>query len=127
MMSKDEEEIKVIDRRHSSSGATEEKPKDPGFVMKDPEKSEAEAGNPRQIDFSTFIFSLATSALINLGLSPDPLTKKTRKDVALAKQNIDILAMIRDKTKGNLGPEENELLTSLLTEVRLRFVEATKK
>ncbi|MCB9253129.1 MAG: DUF1844 domain-containing protein [Bdellovibrionaceae bacterium] len=95
--------------------------------MKDSGKSDSSPSHPGEVDFSTFVFSLATGALINLGLSPDPITKKTHKDVNLAKQNIDILAMLVDKTRGNLSNEEAELVTSLLTEVRLRYVEATKK
>ncbi|MEZ4750813.1 MAG: DUF1844 domain-containing protein [Bdellovibrionota bacterium] len=128
MDSKDEE-FKVVDRRFSSKDAKADSQasEGEGFVMKDSEKSESASGYPGEVDFSTFVFSLATGALINLGLSPDPITKKTHKDVNLAKQNIDILAMLMEKTRGNLSKEEADLLGSLLTEVRLRYVEATKK
>jgi len=124
-MGTDENEFKVVDRR-SSSGAKDEvsKPSGAGFVMKDsPSQTPAE---PTQIDFSTLVFSFATGALINMGLAPDPTTKKTQKNIEMAKQNIEILAMLKDKTKGNLTPEENALLDNLITETRLRFVEAAK-
>jgi hypothetical protein len=93
----EEKDFKVIDKR-SSAGAkdeTESTQKGDGFVMK-----EKELPGPDNIDFSTFVFSLATGALINLGLAPDPVTKKSQKDLALAKQNIDLLGLLQDKTKG---------------------------
>ncbi|MCB0403531.1 MAG: DUF1844 domain-containing protein [Bdellovibrionales bacterium] len=126
-MGTEDEEIKVIDRRFSSKDAKNEtkESEGEGFVMKESGEP-ASSSHVREVDFSTFVFSLATGALINLGLSPDPITKKTQKDVNLAKQDIDILAMLMEKTRGNLNNEEAELLTSLLTEVRLRYVEATK-
>ncbi len=120
--SKEPEEIKVIDRRHSSSTAEEAKPKKgEGFVAED-----APAPGADQVDFSTLVFSFATSALINLGIAPDPVSHKTEKNLAIARQNIDILAILKEKTKGNLTNDETQLIESLLTEVRMRFVEASK-
>lgn len=81
---------------------------------------------PSQLDFSTLILSFATSAMINLGIAPDPQTKKTTKNLELAKQNIDLLSMLEEKTKGNLTKEEAQLLTNLLSEVRLHYVQASK-
>ena len=121
---KEPEEVKVIDRRHSAS-PIEEKPKEKageGFIAKDPPQENV----LEQVDFSTLIFSFATSAMINLGIAPDPMTKKTEKNLDVAKQNIDILGMLKDKTKGNLTTDEDRLLESLLTEVRMRFVESSK-
>lgn len=135
-MAKEESEFKVVDRRVSSTGTVEkaqpespkETPETPkegsGFVMKD--KPEDHQAAPQEIDFATFIFSLATSALLHLGLAPDPATKKVQKNVQLAKQNIDILGMIQEKTKGNLTAEEANLLEGLLAETRLRYVEASR-
>jgi len=82
--------------------------------------------NDPQIDFSTLVLSFATSAFINLGAAPDPQTKKTMKNLELAKQNIDILSVLEAKTQGNLSKEEAELLKNILSEVRLKFVEASK-
>jgi hypothetical protein len=128
-------EFKVVDRRHSATSETPSPaatPKTPapesqagqGFVMKD---SETPAGYPDSIDFSTFIYSLATGALIHLGLAPDSATNKVQKNLELAKQNIEILAILKDKTKGNLTTQEQTLMDSFLTEVRLRFVEVSGK
>ena len=79
-----------------------------------------------KLDFSTLVLSFATSAMINMGIAPDPQTGKTSKNLELAKQNIEILGVLEAKTKGNLTPEESKLLESILSEVRLRFVEASK-
>ena len=77
-----------------------------------------------QIDFSTFVLSLSTSALVNLGLAPDPATGQTgAPDLVMASQTIDTLALLQEKTRGNLDAEEDKLLGSLLYELRMRFVE----
>ena len=76
------------------------------------------------IDFSTFILSLSTSALYHLGLVEDPQTgKRGEPDLTLASQTIDTLAILQEKTRGNLDAEEDRLLESLLYELRMRFVE----
>ncbi len=75
------------------------------------------------IDFYTFMLSLASSAFVHLGDAPDPETGKPgTPDFALAQQTIDIVAMLREKTKGNLSPEEEKFVDNLLTDLRLRFV-----
>ena len=78
------------------------------------------------IDFSSFIFSLSTSALFHLGEIPDPVTQKREKDLPLAKQTIDIIGMLQVKTKGNLTPEEEKLIEYILYDLRIRYVKATK-
>lgn len=82
------------------------------------------AGAPTgRIDFYTFTLSLASSAFVHLGDAPHPETGEAGKpDLALAKQTIDILDMLREKTKGNLTAEEEKFLENLLTDLRLRFV-----
>jgi hypothetical protein len=91
-------------------------------------KQEAGSGAPLPaIDFSTFLLSLSTTGLFQLGLVPDPETGETiEPDREGARQTIDTLEMLRDKTRGNLGDEETKLLDSLLYELRLRYVEAGK-
>jgi len=79
-----------------------------------------------KLDFSTLVLSFATSAMINMGIAPDPQSGKTTKNLELAKQNIEILGVLEAKTKGNLTAEESKLLESILSEVRVRFVEASK-
>lgn len=83
-------------------------------------------GEPRPIDFTTFIFSLGSSALMHLGDAPHPETGDTRVDLALARETIDLLAMLREKTRGNLSQEEDRFFGSLLYDLRMRFIEAAK-
>ncbi|MBI3019215.1 MAG: DUF1844 domain-containing protein [Deltaproteobacteria bacterium] len=79
------------------------------------------------IDFSTFIFSLGSAALINLGITPNPLNNKTEKNLVEAKQNIDLLAILKDKTKGNLTPDEEKLMNNLLHSLRMHWISENKK
>jgi hypothetical protein len=74
------------------------------------------------ITFSTFILSLNTAALVHLGELPDPITKKKEVNLTLAKQTIDTLEMLKEKTKGNLTLEEEKLLQSILYELKLKYV-----
>lgn len=79
------------------------------------------------IDFSTFIMSLASAAMMGLGLAPRPDTKKQELDLDMARQNIDLLELIMEKTKNNLSKDEETLLEKLLLDCRTKFVEETKK
>lgn len=107
----------VVDRRASSER------EEPG------EGSEqAGSGDLPRIDFSTFCLSLATSALYHLGVARDPTTGATAPEpsLPLARQTIDALEMLRDKTQGNLDEEEGKLIESLLYELHVRFVEVSQ-
>jgi hypothetical protein len=76
------------------------------------------------IDFYTFVLSLGSSAFVHLGDAPHPETgKPVEPDLLVAKQTIDIIAMLQEKTKGNLTEEEARFLDTLLTDLRIRFVQ----
>jgi hypothetical protein len=102
----------------------------------DPESSEAAETPGEQgpsdsalpkVDFSTFVLSLGTTALYQLGVMPDPSSgEKSAADPLVAQQTIDTLEMLREKTRGNLEQEERKLIESLLYELRMRFVEASR-
>ncbi len=77
------------------------------------------------VNFSMFILSLNTSALVHLGEIPDPHTQQKKKDLALARQTIDILDMLREKTRGNLTKEEEKLLENILYELRLLYLKVS--
>jgi hypothetical protein len=80
------------------------------------------------IDFYTFVLSIGSSVLVHLGDAPHPETGKPgQKNLALAQQSIEILGMLEQKTKGNLSPEEAKLIDQLLLDLKLRYVEASKK
>jgi len=82
---------------------------------------------PAKLDFFTFVLGLGSSAFIHLGDAPHPETgQAAAPDLALAQQTIDVLAMLQEKTRGNLTPEEDALMGQLLRDLRLRFVERSK-
>ncbi len=77
-----------------------------------------------KVSFSTFINSIAASVFVNLGIINDPLTNKPSKNMAAAKQTIDILGMLEEKTKNNLDKNEESLLKNILHDLRLNYVKA---
>lgn len=80
---------------------------------------------PSELTFAGFVLSLATTAAVHFGDIDDPATgRRSQPDLDAAARVIELLAMLQDKTKGNLGQEEEQLLGDLLYELRLRFVEA---
>jgi hypothetical protein len=84
----------------------------------------AQEGPLPEIDFTSFIFSLSTSALIQLGEIQDPFTQKLVRNLPLAKQTIDLIGMLKEKTKGNLTPEEERVIEYVLYDMRMRYVKA---
>jgi hypothetical protein len=98
-------------------------PKGNGFTM-DNSTPLQEKGSLPKIDFSSFILSLYSSGLVQLGKVEDPSTGKKSVNLDLAKHTINMIAMLEKKTSGNLNKEEERLLKSLLSEIRLAFVEA---
>jgi hypothetical protein len=88
-------------------------------------KDEPEQALP-PIDFSTFVLSLASSAMVNLGQVPAPGEDMPRRDLPAAKQIIGILSILEEKTQGNLDDSEGKLLSSLLYDLRVQYVDAQK-
>mgnify|MGYP001298807892 CR=1 FL=1 len=80
-----------------------------------------------KIDLTTFFLSIASAAYMGLGIGPGAGGGKTEVNLELAKQNIDLLELMHTKTRGNRSTEEERLLDQLLFELRLRFVEISKK
>ena len=80
-----------------------------------------------QIDFSTFIMSLTSSAFYHLGDMPDPATGKKEVNLPAVQQTIDMLIMLREKTKGNLKEDEEKLIEQLIYELQVKYVAKTKK
>ena len=74
------------------------------------------------INFATFIFSLNSSALVQLGMIEDPMTGEKTKNLPLAKQTIDILSMLAEKTQGNLDIDEAGMLKNILYDLRMLYV-----
>ena len=81
-----------------------------------------DAGAMPQVTFSTFILSLASTALVQLGEVPNPETGQIEQNLALGKHTIDVLDMLRAKTKACLDNEEQRLLDGILYELRMKYV-----
>src|ERR1044071_8215263 len=79
------------------------------------------------VNFSTFVLGLSTQALLHLGEIPDPVSNTTQRDLGAAKHVIDILALLRDKTRSNLEPAGEAVLDSMLYGLRMRYVEVTRR
>jgi hypothetical protein len=75
-----------------------------------------------EITFSAFLLSLSSSAFAALGDIPEPAAGEARKNLSLAKQTIDLLGMLREKTRNNLDPEEESLFDYLLYDLRMRYI-----
>jgi hypothetical protein len=79
------------------------------------------------VSFVAFVISMAGNAAIHFGDAPDPNTNETRPpNLDAASQVIELLAMLEEKTRGNLTAEERQLLDQVLYELRMRYVEARK-
>ncbi len=105
----------ITDRR-ASAGGGEERPEEPQRVLP-------------PVDFTTFVLSLGSSALMHLGEGQgegEGEGEGGQKDLDLAKHTIDLLEVLQEKTKGNLTSHEEQLLQTLLYDVRLRYVAAAK-
>ena len=118
-------------------GETEEKAEEEKETPPADEKKEAESGAageeptaetdepPLQfpeINFATFIVSLNHSALLHLGAIEDPSSGTKNKNLPIAKQTIDILSMLQEKTSGNLSTEEESMLKNILYDLRIMYV-----
>ncbi|VBB47735.1 conserved hypothetical protein [uncultured Desulfatiglans sp.] len=97
---------------------------DTGRDSRKAEKAETPPLPP--VTFSTLVLSLSSSALFNLGEIPDPQSGERTKDLQLAKHGIDTIGMLKEKTAGNLTREEQNLLESILTDLRWRYVKAVQ-
>jgi hypothetical protein len=115
----------INDRRAFTDGGEPRSEEAPRVPAETAGADEPATGLPA-VDFHTFVLSLGSSALLHLGELEHPDVGASRKDLSLAKHTIDILAMLEQKTKGNLSSAEAKLIESLLYDLRLRFVEASK-
>jgi hypothetical protein len=129
-MAEKEKGFVVKDRRmFSQEGppAAEEKPAPE--ARPEPKSESASTAQSRQtetplpqINFPTFVASLNASALVHLGVIEDPVSGKAEKNLPMAKQTIDILSMLQQKTAGNLSADEDSMLKSILYDLRILFV-----
>ena len=79
-----------------------------------------------EINFATFVLSMSGSAMLHMGQVPNPESGKSEKNLSLAKQTIGIIELLQEKTKGNLTDDESKLLESILYDLRMNYVQASK-
>jgi len=123
-----EKSFTVRDKRFSAQkegeGDSKVKEEKKGGELKGEDSPEQEIILP-EINFINFLFSISTSALIQLGEIEDPISQQTVKNLPLAKQTIDLIGMLKEKTEGNLTPDEAKLIENILFDLRMRYVKAT--
>ena len=117
IFSQEEQELNKEDQEPEKEPAKEEKDQETATAN----EQEAEAQLP-EINFPTFIISLNASALVNLGAIEDPASGKKVKNLLIAKQTIDILSMLQEKTRGNLTEEVEKILKNILYDLRIIYV-----
>ena len=78
------------------------------------------------LDFGSIVFPFYTQALVKLGAMEDPLGKGPSENPAFARRLIDILDLLKDRTKGNLEPDEEKFLESCLTQLKSAYLEKSK-
>ena len=140
-----EEELRIVDkRRFTSEGETKpsevegersrrpevEAKKSPSVNQPAPEAkahTPPRAGDESPVDFISLVMSLATQALVLLGEVPNSEAGNVSVNLPAARQTIEILSMLEVKTKGNLTKEEEQLLTEVLSSLRLTFVSKSKQ
>lgn len=130
----EKQEFTIRDRRSSVSENAAE-------TAEKPSNNDAEAGRQQpsetpgtetqkettplpELDFSSFILSLATTVQVSLGAVPNPQTNLQTQNLSAAKQMIDIITMLKDKTQGNLSNEEQRLIESILYNLRMHYIRA---
>jgi hypothetical protein len=135
-MAEEEKGFTIVDNRKFTP---EGEPKQEAEVNKEEKRDNGKAEEKKdatqkteqvplpEINLSSFILSLSSSALLHFGRIPDPITKKKERNLPLAKQTIDILGILKEKTKGNLTKDEEQLIDTLLHDLRIGYVEESKK
>ncbi len=125
---KDQEKTFVVRDKRFSATKEEKEEHQAKQEAKTEEPAQGEASAKEEvlpdIDFNSFIFSVSTSALIQLGEIEDPFTQKPAKNLPLAKQTIDLIGMLKEKTKGNLTPQEEKVIENILYDLRMRYIKA---
>jgi hypothetical protein len=139
---KKEKDFVVRDRRISPSGENGDSQEQRAGAVGDKDKKEAPAAERApergqeniadrkeesplpELDFASFLLSLATTAQVSLGAVPNPQTNLTAQNLPAAKQMIDIIGMLKEKTKSNLTQEEQALIDSILFNLRMQYVRA---
>ena len=131
----DEQGFRITDKRgfredgktSDASSDTKETPADASSSTAATNPTEQELPPRPPIDFPSYLLSYYTQGLVLLGEVPNPYTNKKEEDVEAARHTIDILTMLEQKTRGNLAKEEQQLLETVLYELRMKFMAKTAR
>ena len=110
-------QLNEAEKAEARTGATQEQ-----AFQEAAQKAAAGAAPGPEITFASLIFSLSSTAFMQLGALPDPNTGKTEKNPPMAKQTIDLLGVLREKTRNNLDQEEENLFEHLLYDLRMAYI-----
>jgi len=130
-MDQDENGFVIKDRRSFDEKGDPKQDSKDEEVRERPEEGlpKDNAGTPPplpEVNFTSLIFSLSSSALMHTGEIADPQTGEKKKDLLLAKHAIDTISMLKEKTEGNLSEEEQKFIESVLMDLKWRYVKAVK-
>ncbi|MBW1896237.1 MAG: DUF1844 domain-containing protein [Deltaproteobacteria bacterium] len=115
----------ALDEEKEQAAGKEEEPEKEPVASEEETASEEDVQFP-EVSFSTFVFSISSSVLLHFGEIPDPATGEKKKNLPMAKHSVDILSMLEEKTRGNLTDEEEQLITNILYDLRMRYVKETQ-
>ncbi len=110
-------QLNEAEKAEARTGSTQEQ-----AFQEAAQKAAAGAAPGPDITFASLIFSLSSTAFMQLGALPDPNTGKTEKNLPMAKQTIDLLGVLREKTRNNLDQEEENLFEHLLYDLRMAYI-----
>ncbi len=122
-----EEEAKTADASQPKEQAPAEEKQSPPQEKESPPQEKESPPQDFELNFSTFVLSLTSSAFYHLGDIPDPLTGKKEENLPAVKQTIDILIMLKEKTKNNLEADEAKLLEQLIYELQMKYMAKAPK
>jgi len=119
-------EVKAEEKKEAEVPSEKENAEEKQSQPEAPKKDEAHEQQLPPLNFANFVLSLATSAQMHMGVIPNPQTGKPETNIRMAKETIDLLDILKEKTKGNLSPEEERLFDHLLYELRTMYVNMSK-
>lgn len=126
IFSEENREAEAAGEKTSAAASTDDQTQASSAAEKTKTTEAREAPPLPEINFATFVVSLNASALMHLGALEDPTTGQTDKNLPMAKQTIDILSMLEEKTVGNLTDEEKNLLKNVLYDLRIIYVKESR-
>jgi hypothetical protein len=116
-----------LEIKSGAAAAPEAKPASRPAAAAQSAASQQSSEPPPELTFAAFLWSLSEQALAALGEIPDPMSGKVTSDLVLAQQMIDIIIMLRDKTRGNLDAHEQAMLKEILSGLQMKYVELARQ